>query len=152
VIDIVSRTTRSRMMAGIRGRNTKPELVVRRTLRSLGVGYRLHVASLPGRPDIVMFGRRKIIEVRGCFWHRHAGCRFAYTPKSNLTFWRTKFRSNVVRDRQNVKELKASGWQVLTIWECETAAGKVLRQRLRGFINSKNRSGKGRHRLNRPKT
>ena len=122
------------MMAGIRGRNTQPELVVRRILRSLGVGYRLHVATLPGRPDIVIVGRHKIIEVRGCFWHRHRGCRFAYMPKSNRTFWRTKFKANVARDRRNARQLKAGGWQVLTIWECETAAAKVLQQRLRAFI------------------
>jgi DNA mismatch endonuclease, patch repair protein len=110
-------------MARIRGRDTQPELVVRHILRSLGVGYRLHVATLPGRPDIVMIGRRQIIEVRGCFWHRHRGCRFAYRPKSNLTFWRTKFRSNVARDRRNAEQLKAGGWKVLIIWECEITAG-----------------------------
>ncbi|MGO4705864.1 very short patch repair endonuclease [Microvirga sp. 2MCAF38] len=134
MIDIVPPATRSRMMSAIRGRNTKPELVVRRLLRELGIGYRLHVRDLPGRPDIVMKGRKKIIEVRGCFWHRHPGCRFAYMPKSRIDFWERKFASNVERDRRNDMALQNSGWDVLTIWECETADAKVLRQRVEGFL------------------
>jgi DNA mismatch endonuclease (patch repair protein) len=107
-------------MARIKGRNTQPEIVVRKALRLLGVGYRLHVKALPGRPDIVMRGRGKIIEVRGCFWHRHPHCEFAYTPKSNQAFWEAKFKGNVRRDKQNLSALQNSGWNVLVIWECET--------------------------------
>lgn len=135
--DIVSREKRSRMMGTIGGKDTGPELCVRRTLRSLGVGYRLHVAGLPGRPDIVMKGRRKIIEVRGCFWHRHPGCGKAYTPKSNMTFWTTKFARNVERDRRNENELQNSGWDILTVWECETTDTKLLAVRVRKFLRDR---------------
>ena len=147
--DTVSQATRSRMMAAIRGRDTKPELVVRRILLSLRVGYRLHVGNLPGCPDIVMAGRRKIIDVRGCFWHRHPGCAMAYMPKSNRDFWQAKFKANVTRDQRNAEKLEAGGWQVLTVWECESTNASVLQGRIRTFIKSNGRRGKGRHILNR---
>jgi DNA mismatch endonuclease (patch repair protein) len=115
MVDIVSKEQRSRMMGRITGRNTRPELVVRRLLRELGVGYRLNVATLPGKLDIVMQGRRKIIEVRGCFWRRHEGCPYAYNPKSNAAFWEAKFASNVVRDKRNDDALRNSGWRVLIV-------------------------------------
>jgi DNA mismatch endonuclease, patch repair protein len=108
LVDIVTPSKRSAMMSGIRGRDTQPEIAVRRMLRQLGVGYRLHVKSLAGRPDIVMQGRRKIIEVRGC-WHRHGGCPLAYTPKSNGAFWAAKFAANVSRDRRNEQALICGG-------------------------------------------
>jgi DNA mismatch endonuclease (patch repair protein) len=127
------------MMAAIRSRNTTPELQVRKVLRSLGVGYWLHVSSLPGRPDIVMRGRRRVIEVRGCFWHRHENCKFAYTPKSNVDFWIQKFSSNVDRDRRNEAALIASGWRVLTVWECEAADPKVLRSRIEEFLAARSK-------------
>ncbi|WP_147078818.1 very short patch repair endonuclease [Methylobacterium haplocladii] len=88
--DRISKERRSRNMGAVRGKDTGPEIAVRRALRSLGVGYRLHVRGLPGRPDIVMAGRRTVIEVRGCFWHRHPGCRFAYSPRSRIEFWQSK--------------------------------------------------------------
>jgi DNA mismatch endonuclease, patch repair protein len=133
-MDIVSKAQRSRMMGRITGRNTQPERVVRKLLRELGVGYRLHVATLPGKPDIVMQGRRKIVEVRGCFWHRHEGCPYAYRPKSNVAFWEAKFASNVVRDKRNDATLRNSGWQVLIVWECEIADVKLLVRRLKRFV------------------
>ncbi|MGN8095763.1 very short patch repair endonuclease [Methylobacterium sp. 22177] len=132
--DIVPPETRSRMMSSIRGRDTKPEILVRKILRDLHVGYRLHVKDLPGRPDIVMRGRRRVIEVQGCFWHRHPNCRFAYTPKSRTEFWQRKFDSNVARDARNHQALRDGGWQVLTIWECETANDKLLRERIARFL------------------
>jgi DNA mismatch endonuclease (patch repair protein) len=134
MVDIVSERHRSRIMGRIAARNTKPELVVRKVLRELGIGYRLHVAALPGRPDIVMWGRRKIVEVRGCFWHRHQGCPYAYSPKSNVPFWEAKFASNVRRDRRNDTTLRNSGWNVLTVWECETRDITVLVRRLKRFL------------------
>jgi DNA mismatch endonuclease, patch repair protein len=134
VVDIVPPETRSRMMSAIRGRDTRPEIRVRKTLRALGVGYRLHVKDLPGRPDIVMRGRRKIIEVAGCFWHRHPHCRFAYTPKSRIEFWERKFEANVARDARNHQALRDSGWDVLIIWECETADATLLRERIARFV------------------
>ena len=119
--DTLTPARRSANMAAIRGRHTGPELTVRRALRSLGIGYRLHAGGLPGRPDIVMQGRRSIIFVHGCFWHRHPGCRFAYSPKSRVEFWQKKFADNVARDHKNKTRLDDSGWAVLVVWECETA-------------------------------
>jgi DNA mismatch endonuclease (patch repair protein) len=133
-MDRISRERRSWNMSRVRGRNTGPEIVVRRILRGLGVGFRLHVRGLPGQPDIVMKGRRRIIEVRGCFWHRHPECRFAYQPKTRPEFWEAKFAANVERDRRNEQALIDSGWQVLTIWECETIDAKLLRERLVRFL------------------
>jgi DNA mismatch endonuclease (patch repair protein) len=117
--DIVDRPTRSWMMSGIRSKNTKPELAVRRFLHANGFRYRLHVPNLPGRPDIVLPRHRSIVEVRGCFWHQHRGCRFAYTPKSNVGFWRRKLRETVSRDARTAVDLSRLGWRVFTIWECE---------------------------------
>ncbi|MFD1303663.1 very short patch repair endonuclease [Methylobacterium marchantiae] len=134
MIDTLTPEARSRNMSRIRGKNTKPELVVRRILRSTGVGYRLHVKALPGCPDIVMAGRRRIIEVRGCFWHRHPGCRFAYEPKTRQEFWNTKLEANVARDRQNEAILSEKGWHVLVIWECEIRDLGALRERISCFL------------------
>lgn len=117
--DVVDQQTRSRMMAGIRGKNTKPEMVVRRALHAEGFRYRLHVASLPGRPDIVLPKHRAVVLVHGCFWHRHEGCRFATTPATRSEFWEEKFRQNVVRDRKSEQALRALGWRVATLWECD---------------------------------
>ena len=106
-------------MAGIRGRDTKPELAVRRAVYRLGFRYRLHVRNLPGTPDLVFPRRRAVLFVHGCFWHRHTGCRLAYEPKSNVEFWRLKFARNVARDATATSQLADMGWEVLTIWECE---------------------------------
>jgi len=119
MVDIVDRKTRSRMMSGIRGTNTAPEIAVRTFLHSKGYRYRLHVAGVPGRPDIVLRKWRSVVFVHGCFWHRHAGCRFAYTPKSNVAFWINKFDSNVARDRLVRRQLKRAGWRAHLIWECQ---------------------------------
>ena len=117
--DIVNRATRSRMMAAIRGKNTKPELIARRFLHQSGLRFRLHRRDLPGRPDIVLPKYRSVVNVHGCFWHQHPGCRFAYKPASNSAFWETKFGRNLERDRKNDRELRQLGWKVLTLWECE---------------------------------
>ena len=108
--DRLTTARRSANMAAIRGRDTAPELAVRRALRLLGIGYRLHDGRLPGRPDIVMRGRRTVIFVHGCFWHRHEGCHFAYSPKSKREFWQTKFAGNVARARNQKKLLDVDGW------------------------------------------
>jgi DNA mismatch endonuclease (patch repair protein) len=123
--DIVDKQTRSRMMSRIRGRNTKPELAVRKALSAAGLRYRLHAKLLPGRPDIVLAKARCAIFVHGCFWHRHARCKYAYTPKSNLEFWLEKFDSNVRRDKRARVALRKNGWRVLVVWECQ-ADGKRL--------------------------
>lgn len=117
--DVVDPATRSRMMRGIRGRNTKPELVVRRYLHRAGFRYRLHVKSLPGTPDIVLVRYRAVVFVHGCFWHRHPGCRFAYLPRTRDDFWRDKLDGNVQRDVRSSDALREKGWRVMVIWECE---------------------------------
>jgi DNA mismatch endonuclease (patch repair protein) len=106
-------------MSRVRGKNTTPELVVRKLISSLGYRYRLHGRSLPGRPDIVFPSRKVAVFVHGCYWHRHTcfnGCRL---PKSRLDFWRTKLEGNKARDRRNLRKLKALGWRVLVVWECQ---------------------------------
>lgn len=121
-------------MRRIRGKDSAPELIVRRLLHSLGYRYRLHRKDLPGRPDIVFTTRRKVIFVHGCFWHRHPGCKFAYKPKTRLDFWSNKFQQNVQRDTRATAALTASGWSVLVVWECETSDAKLLTIRLRAFL------------------
>lgn len=121
MVDVVDRATRSRMMAGIRSKDTSPELKVRRYLHGRGLRYRLHVKSLPGRPDLVFPRHRVALFVNGCFWHRHPGCRFATHPKSNSDFWNKKFDDNVRRDKRAIARLTVAGWHVLTVWECATS-------------------------------
>ena len=104
-------------------------------LHRMGYRFRLHKRGLPGRPDVVLPRHRTVVLVHGCFWHRHGGCRFAYTPKSRVAFWRRKFLENVARDLRTVLALEALGWRVVTVWECEThdlaALEKLLRKALR---------------------
>ena len=107
-------------MSRVRGRDTAPEMRVRRAAHAKGLRYRLHRGDLPGRPDMVFPGRRVAVFVHGCFWHRHPNCTKASTPKSNLAFWEEKFARNVERDRRVRSELESDGWTVLTVWECET--------------------------------
>ena len=121
--DVVSPDVRSRMMSGIKGRDTKPELYVRRRIHAAGYRFRLHRRDLPGRPDIVMSRHRMAVFVNGCFWHRHRGCRFATTPKANATFWLDKLEGTVARDGRNHEALAAAGWQVVVVWECDLDAG-----------------------------
>lgn len=116
--DVVDADTRSRMMAGIRGRDTKPELLLRRALHALGLRYRLHHGKLPGKPDLVFPRHGAVIFVHGCFWHRHETCRYATIPATRPEFWMEKFRSNVERDRRNQEDLLATGWRVAIVWEC----------------------------------
>ena len=118
--DIVDSKRRSRIMSRIRGRDTTPELAVRRMAHRLGFRFRLHRKDLPGRPDIVFPQYRAAVFVHGCFWHRHNGCRYAYTPKSRVPFWTEKFKKNVAHDRRSEEALRNLGWRVLVIWECET--------------------------------
>ena len=106
-------------MAGIKGINTRPEMLVRRALHAAGMRFRLHRRDLPGRPDIVLARHHAAIFVHGCFWHRHPNCRFATTPDSNARFWRAKFAQNVARDTKQRRALRRKGWRVLVVWECE---------------------------------
>lgn len=116
--DVVDAETRSRMMAGIRGKETQPERALRRALHALGVRYRLHDKRLPGRPDLVFPKYRAVCLVHGCFWHRHKGCRYATSPATRPEFWQRKFAENVARDKRNEQALRAAGWRVATVWEC----------------------------------
>lgn len=111
---------RSAHMALIRGRDTKPEMRVRKVLHAAGLRYRLYDRGLPGSPDLVFPSRRIVLFVHGCFWHRHPGCPNARLPKSRQEFWGTKLSANVERDARNRAALEAAGWSVLVIWECET--------------------------------
>lgn len=125
--DIVDRATRSRMMSGIRGRDTQPEVIVRKYLHSQGLRYRIAPKSLPGKPDIVFPKHRAVVFVHGCFWHRHSRCRFAAIPSSNAKFWKSKFSENVVRDARVRRMLRAMGWRVLVIWECQVSRSPLQR-------------------------
>lgn len=116
--DIVGRETRSRMMAGIRGKDTQPELEVRRVLHARGYRYRLHAKDIPGRPDLTLPKYRAVIFVHGCFWHRHEGCRFTTSPSTRPEFWQSKFAANVRRDKLVREALIKTGWRVASLWEC----------------------------------
>lgn len=117
--DRLSRKRRSWNMSRIRDKDTAPERLVRSALHRAGYRFRLHSKKLPGRPNVVLPRYRTVVFVHGCFWHRHKGCRYAYTPKSRVAFWNAKFDSNVERDRRNARELRRLGWKVVTVWECE---------------------------------
>src|SRR5690349_20561590 len=106
------------MMAGIRGRDTKPERRIRSAMHAAGFRYRLHVGRLPGRPDLVFSRFHAVVFVQGCFWHRHVGCPAATVPASNAAFWSRKFGENVTRDSRNLIALRAAGWREATVWEC----------------------------------
>lgn len=122
MVDVVDQATRSRMMAGIQGKNTKPEILIRKALHARGFRYSLHAKGLPGKPDIVMPKWRVAIFVHGCFWHLH-GCRLSKIPANNTDFWVQKLDANRLRDEVVKQKLLALGWRVATIWEC-SARGK----------------------------
>jgi DNA mismatch endonuclease (patch repair protein) len=133
--DLLTRAQRSALMSKIRGKDTRPELVVRRLVHAMGFRYRLHRRDLPGSPDLVFTSRRKIIFVHGCFWHRHQGCPDAFLPKTRPKFWATKLHRNVVRDTRVKRQLRGAGWQIMTVWECTTyGATSTLEQRLMKFL------------------
>lgn len=118
--------TRSEVMARVKGRDTRPEMRLRRALHAAGLRYRLQARELPGRPDIVFRGARLAIFVHGCFWHRHPGCEHARMPKSRIEFWTDKLQGNVDRDARQVAALEAAGWTVMTLWECRTRDAEAL--------------------------
>ena len=130
MVDIVDSKRRSEMMAGIKGRDTLPEITVRRTAHRLGLRFRLFRKDLPGCPDLVFPRHRLAVFVHGCFWHRHDGCQYAYLPKSRIGFWKEKFAGNVERDGRSEDALRELGWRVLVIWECETRDERSIRKQL----------------------
>ncbi|SFV15420.1 very short patch repair endonuclease [Pseudoduganella namucuonensis] len=126
MVDSVTPALRSEIMSRVRHKDTKPEMLVRRMLHKAGFRYRLHVSGLPGKPDLVFAGRKKVIFIHGCFWHMHEGCAMARIPKSRVEFWTTKLSANRGRDTRNEAELRQAGWDVLTIWECELGKSDLL--------------------------
>lgn len=127
-MDCLTPEQRKRNMSAIKGRDTKPEILLRKLLHSLGYRFRIQRKDLPGRPDIVLPRYKTAIFVNGCFWHRHEGCKYASTPSTNSDFWEKKFAANVERDARNYAALKALGWHVVIIWECEVK--EILRSRV----------------------
>ena len=132
--DHVTPEVRSQIMSRVRSKGTAPEMMVRRGLHRLGYRYRLHGAELPGRPDLVFASRRKVVFVNGCFWHGHPQCRRARAPVSNREFWLTKLERNRGRDLRNIAALRESGWEVLTVWECELRELDSALTRISGFL------------------
>ncbi len=119
MVDVVSPETRSRMMSGIRGKDTKPELLIRKSLFREGYRYRLYHKTMPGKPDLVLKKYRAVIFINGCFWHGH-DCKLFKWPKTRMDFWKKKIEGNRLRDEKVKQELLSSGWRVMTIWECAT--------------------------------
>lgn len=132
--DVFTPEKRSAVMARVKGKNTTPELKVRKALTALGARYRLNRKDLPGTPDIVLPGRRLAIFVHGCFWHGHDCPRGARTPKANREYWTAKVARNVARDQRTSGELSAAGWRVETLWECELKHGAALSERLQRLL------------------
>jgi DNA mismatch endonuclease (patch repair protein) len=136
--DVFDAAQRSAVMRAVKSTNTKPELLVRAAVRTLGIGYRLNYRldgrDLPGKPDLVFVGKHKAIFVHGCFWHGHDCKRGARAPKANADYWQTKIARNRARDERVTSELKADDWKTLTIWECETRDAAALSKRLGKFL------------------
>lgn len=132
--DVLTPAQRHKNMSAIKGKNTKPEMIVRSLVHSMGYRYRLHRKDLPGKPDMVFPKRKKVIFVHGCFWHIHS-CRYGQVkPRTNADFWEQKRQSNVARDVQNVEKLEQLGWRVLTIWECEVKDVNPLSKKITEFL------------------
>lgn len=135
MMDTLGKRERSALMARIGPKDTRPEMIVRKTAHALGLRFRLHRRDLPGRPDLVLPKHRLVIFVHGCFWHRHRGCKNCSTPKTRPAFWQKKFEQNVRRDERVQAELVELGWRVEVVWECQTQNVDELRQRLEILTN-----------------
>ena len=123
--DVHSKEIRSKNMAAIKGKNTKPEMLVRKFLHANGFRYKLHDKSLPGKPDIVLPKYGTVIFVNGCFWHGHKNCKYFVVPKTRTDWWLNKINGNIANDTKAVKALKKDGWKIITIWECNLKPVKV---------------------------
>lgn len=128
--DHLTTEKRSWNMRQVRNKNTAPEILTRSLMHAMGLRFRLHRKNLPGCPDIVLAKYRTVVFVHGCYWHRHPGCKYASTPKTNTAFWLSKFTQNSNRDTENSRKLKSLGWNVLIIWQCETKDIEKLKKRL----------------------
>lgn len=135
MVDKVAPEVRSRIMAQVKSKGMKPEMQVRRLLHGLGYRYRLHRTDLPGKPDLVFQGRRKIIFVNGCFWHFHPGCCRVRIPATNRAYCLAKLKRNRARDERNVQTLRLNGWKVLTVWECQLSDLRKTAERLTAFLD-----------------
>jgi DNA mismatch endonuclease (patch repair protein) len=135
-MDTIDAQRRSENMRRIRSQNTKPELVLRSLLHQLGYRFRLHRKDLPGKPDIVFPGRRKVIFVHGCFWHQHSGCREGRPPGTHQDYWGPKLARNVERGVRAILQLEEVGWAAIVVWECEISSQELLLNRLRAFLDS----------------
>jgi DNA mismatch endonuclease (patch repair protein) len=133
--DVFDAAQRSAVMRRVKGKDTTPEMIVRRALTRLGARYRLHRKDLPGSPDVVLPGRRLALFVHGCFWHGHDCARGARVPKANRDYWTAKVARNRARDEKNRAELEAAGWRVETLWECELKEAAALERRLRSLLS-----------------
>ena len=133
-MDHLTQAQRSVNMSKIRSKDTAPERAVRRTLTSLGWNYRLHSDKLPGKPDIVISRNNTVILVNGCFWHQHKGCKRRTVPKTNKRYWVTKLRKNVEKQKEDIKQLRKTGWKVYTVWECETKSERSLTIKLKSVL------------------
>lgn len=133
-MDTLSRAERSERMGRVRSKKSKPEIVVRRLVHSLGFRYRLHRTDLPGCPDLVFSSRKKVVFIHGCYWHRHDGCPNTRLPESRLDFWQPKLEANRVRDERNLRRLRAHGWRILIFRECQVKDLERLRRRITRFL------------------
>lgn len=133
--DVFSNEKRSWIMCRVKGRDTKPEILVRSLIFHMGFRFRLHRRDLPGTPDIVLPRHRKVIFVHGCFWHGHNSCPRSKRPTTNEDFWNNKLDGNIERDKRYCMELRQMGWKVLIVWECETRSAEKLLQKLEGFLH-----------------
>lgn len=135
--DVFTTDKRSWIMSRVSGRNTKPEIIVRKIIHRMGYRFRLHERKLPGKPDIVLPKHKKIILIHGCFWHGHHGCKRSKRPESNADFWNKKIDGNITRDEINRTELEKLGWKVLIVWDCQTRDLETLKNILAGFLGCK---------------
>lgn len=140
--DTLTPKERSERMARVLGKGTKPEMNLRRLVHGMGFRYRLHSKALPGKPDMVFPGRKAVIFMHGCFWHRHPGCKLARMPKSRIDFWKEKLEANSQRDLQNQERLRNMGWRVLVIWECQLRDTNEISRIVREFLSNQRERGK----------
>lgn len=136
MVDRLSPERRSKLMSRVAGKDTDPEMRVRRAAHAMGLRFRLHRKDLPGKPDLVFPKLQTIVFVHGCFWHRHPGCPKAGLPKTRIEYWKQKFDTNIARDKKNLEELECLGWAVKVIWECETNNEDYIRRFLSRLQNS----------------
>jgi DNA mismatch endonuclease (patch repair protein) len=134
VVDRLTPAQRSILMSKVRGKDTLPELAVRKIVHRLGYRFRLHYRGLAGTPDLVLPKLRTVVFVHGCFWHRHEGCAKASLPKTRRAYWRSKFETNVERDEQNERRLRLEGWRVVVVWQCQLRDAAKLTRRLKSIF------------------